>query len=255
MLGMKRPAAVLLALVTVTTLTGCGKWLPWNKSAATKTPAQVEAPPPEGGPAAGMFPSQDQHLAFTVTDRGKQPIGVEEDLVREGERLVAAQGGAAPYATWLLNADGVWRKDPKGTALLRYLPRTLRDTQAWKQSSDGVDVWFRIARAEKGCALPAGVQAEQCWGLTVLNRGEKTEFLFASGLGPVSADSENWKTPASSFAKKVTAAQPGKLQSAARGKLIAEAPATTATPAPVIPVSDADFVKALETAKPQASGS
>lgn len=254
MLGMKRSAGLLLALVTAASLSGCGKWPPWKKSEPKAPVVVADPPPPDGGPAAGLFPTQDQQLSFMVTDRGKQPIVVQEDLLRDGERLIAAQGGATPYVTWLFNADGVWRKDPRGSTLLRYLPHTLRDVQAWKQSSDGADVWFRVARSAKGCPLPAGAHAEQCWGLTVLNRGERTEFLFATGLGPVSAEAENWTTPAASFTKQVSAIQPGKLQPAARSKQLTLAPPTTATPAPVVPVSDADFSKALAAAQPQAPG-
>jgi hypothetical protein len=251
---VRRVGSLLLALAVLLMLSGCAKWLPGRKAPEASPPASEAEKPVATVSAAALLPSKDQHLAFLVTDRGKEPVTINEELIREGDRIVAVYGGV-PYATWLLRDDGLWRQDPKGGgALLRYLPKELRDGDAWVQESAGASVWFRVTKARSACpTLPGDARPEQCWWLTVVNRGEQTELLFASGLGPIYAYDENWQDPSASFVKQAAEIGPGKLAGGARSQYIAKAPATTSQPAEAKAATAAEFQAELARLQPKES--
>jgi hypothetical protein len=102
--------------------------------------------------------------------------------------------------TWFITKDGVWRQDPKGTALLRYLPPVLQDNQFWKQKSGADEVWFRLKR-QTPCESFTGNTVPECWDLTVLNRQERTTFRLTAGMGVLTVQSENYAKPAESYTK------------------------------------------------------
>lgn len=190
-------------------------------------------------------------MRFLVTDRDKEPVSISEEWIHESDRLMVTYGGV-PYLTWVINDEGVWRQDPKGGgALLRYLPRELQDGETWKQASGNGEVWFHLARAQGQCRLPGGAAPDQCWALRVLNRGELTQFLLATGAGPVRAEADNWAHPADSFLKELTAVGPAVILGDDRTKLIEQFKPPTATPAPITQTTAAEFQAAVTAAQPK----
>jgi hypothetical protein len=251
---MARFARLLaLFLILAVLLTGCSAKLPrllrfdFSKpEPETPPPAATEAPPPpplpELVPAASLLPAADWRITFSVRDLGQPPVEVEEDLLLDGGRLVGLYNGM-PYVTWLLREDGLWRLDPKGGgALLRYLPPILQDGEAWRQRSGSAEVWFRLRRLEPECTgWPWPGQPEQCWELTVLNRGEKIVFTLVSGIGPVHVNAQNWETPRESFIKAITDHRASPLTEARRTEVLGHVKPLEAEPGAVIPVSPAEF--------------
>lgn len=247
MRGLIRPATLMLILAVL--LAGCEFKMPrllrFERAPApageTTQPTEQPTPPPPVL-ADALFPAQDWRLTYAVTDLGQEPVQVVEELIRDESRLVATYNGS-PYITWVFNDEGVWRSDPKGGgALLLYLPKNLLDGDAWKQTSGDADVWFRLKESREACPgwFWAG-QPEQCWELTVLNRGERTRFAMVTGLGPTFAQAENWAAPAESFSKKATAHRAGQLSEEQRKQVLDSVKLPTTPPAPVIPVSSGEF--------------
>jgi hypothetical protein len=166
-------------------------------------------PAPDAAPLRGvdLFPARDLVIPFILYEAGPEnnPIRLDEALVRDGDRVVSGYADA-PYATWLLTDDGVWRADPGGGgALLRFLPAVLADGMAWKQRSGDAEVWFDLDSNRDNCdrmGTDRPFYGEPCWTLTVLNRGVRTVFTFARGYGPVWVEAVNWARPQDSFRKE-----------------------------------------------------
>ncbi len=260
-------AALAAMLVAALALSGCSlmDWLaPGAKPkaeerAATPAPANdgsgaqgtgeagggaETAKPGQPVPAASLFPAADRQVIFEVTDRGQEPYRVTEELIRDGDRVIATYNGS-PYIRWVLNDGGVWRVDPRGGgALLRYLPATLTGSETWKQTSGDAEVWFRLRETEGRCVIPGEPAPAECWELTVLNRGEMTVFRFASGIGPVEALAENWADPALSFIKKALETRPGALAEETRTTYLNH-PFPAGAESPVVPVTAGDFEAAV----------
>jgi len=239
---------VTSVLLSALLLTACSL----KKPPPVAAPEPAPAPPPVPAvPATILYPDKDVRLTFDVLDRGApRPTPITEQLLREPDRIVATYNGT-PYVTWVTNANGIWRQDPKGPALLRYLPAQMRDGDAWKQVSGNSEVWFRLRQEAGPCGAVS--QPEQCWVLAVVNRSEYTEFHFAGGLGPVRVSDENWATPADSFEKSITSQQPVTLAATDRKQLLDRAPVPTGAAAAVSATTAAEFEANLKAAQAQAS--
>jgi hypothetical protein len=229
-------ARMAVALVSVALLVSACSW---RRTAPT---AVRRATQPRTTPrAADLFPDKDLITIFAVQDHGApNPIIVQEQLLREGDRLVGAQNGK-PYVTWYIQPDGVWRLDPKdGSNLLQYLPAVLTDDLAWKQVSGNGVVWFHLERQEPlTCANITKVPTPQCWKVTVLNQGESIAFTFATGVGPVLAVAETFAHPAASFVKTLQEVRAGGPNPGARTPLLVSTPADRKEPPQ--PISAQDF--------------
>ncbi len=233
-----RPAALLLLAALL--LTGCLRRPPQAQAPA---PPPVPPPPPPVA-ATVLFPAQDWHLTFDVLDRGApQAADVTEELVREPGHLVATYNGT-PYITWIFNAEGIWRQDPKGSVLLRYLPPQLTDGEAWKQTSGSDVVWFHLRRDPSPCG--SLTDPEHCWRLTMLNRDEMTDFHFAGGLGAVRVNDENFKAPDQSYVKTLKTQRSGTLSATVRKSHLDRARPTGGIAAPVTSVDATEFEAALQ---------
>lgn len=243
-------ALVILALI----MSGCafdGSEEP-DQIAPAPEPTQVEAPVVVIATLADMLPKQDWQVVFQITDEGKAPVTVQEDLLREPEQLVVTQDGI-PYVNWLIREDGLWRQDPRGGgALLRYLPPDLSTEEAWLQTSGGADIWFRLTPGNPLCtnltASQRQIAAQDCWTVTVLNRGEQFTVVFAPGLGPVFAESKDWNQPAESFVKQMQRDRLGALSAEHRTDALSRVRPVTSEPARVVPVSLEAFNQAVRAA-------
>lgn len=178
------------ALILVLLLTACGRGQgqpndPEPKPEPIPAPAPAPTPAPqepaaEPAPASLLLPREGVYTFYLTEGFGGQSRPVEEEWVREGNRLHATQGGGRPYVTWLLEPDGVWRADPQNPkVLLRYLPPELQDGMAWRQQSGSDWVYFRLRTAPT---------SNQEWVLTVINRGERTDWRFSNGAHQVAAE-------------------------------------------------------------------
>ncbi|HEY3363694.1 MAG TPA: hypothetical protein VGK74_01405 [Symbiobacteriaceae bacterium] len=249
---MTRFARVMTLVALSLLIGGCQlPPLPWTKSQPAPAPALPAAPVVETVRAETLFPSADWHATYGVQDQGKAEMKVEEDWLRDGQRLVATQNGV-PYVTWEFRPDGVWRADPKGFgALLRYLPTLLENDVAWKQESAGREVWFALNEEKAACdTWKSTFPVNQCWQLQVLNRGELTTFLFGRGVGPLRADAVNYARPAESFVKTLRAQKLGTtLVPENRKAVLDKAGGSGAQPAPVRPVTPTEFQQAMQNAK------
>lgn len=173
---------------------------------AVLSPAEVDPP------AAALLPGNGAQHGFMLSD-GTQ---IEEHYVRDGGRLIGSYNGE-PYVTWFITDQGIFRRDPKGPGLLRYLPPEPEDGLAWKQRSGDTDVWFNL-QAVPQCQSPLGPAYDTCWQLTVLNRAEQTVYLFSPGPAPedwlddstgvLDVRADNFANPAESFVKWRRQAQP-----------------------------------------------
>ena len=162
--------------------------------APPEPPKPVDAPSGAAGvtAAGNLLPSDGTWLQYHLSDETQSL----EYYVRDGNRVLGSYNGK-PYVTWFVTPEGVWRKDPQGPALLRYLPPELKDGLVWRQQSGSDYVWFRLRESGK-CAV------RNCWELTVLNRMERTTLLFAQGQGVERARSDNMVNPAASYDKLQT---------------------------------------------------
>lgn len=151
---LKQPIVALLLTATLIT-TGCVR--------------QTGAPPPPPPPVPATAPATPGPAApDPAPSPARQPTPA--DLVQ----------GAGPG--WLITPEGVWRHDPRGPALLRYLP-PLVGSAAWKQVSGDAEVWFSFQRSYTCDYHP-------CWQLTVLNRLERTTYTMAPGHGILKAETQ-----------------------------------------------------------------
>lgn len=241
-----RRGALVTSLLCALIMTACAKapepTAPEPPPAAAPNKPATAAPGPDAAPGtATLFPDRLTQLRMAVHDEAlpTRERSVLEVLFRDQNRVIGVYDGN-PYVTWLINAGGVWRIDPKGGgALLRYLPPEFKDGQVWKQRSGDADIWFRFARAQD--CQGANIDQSLCWQLTVLNRGERTTFHFAPGRGPVSARSEHWSEPAQSFRKIMLDHAPQDISKEQHAAWVTAAEPATGAPAPVTPVTAAEF--------------
>lgn len=191
-------------------------------------PPVVEAPPsppPVAGPAAeGFLPKPGQPYSYALSDG----TSANEWFVRDGDRLIGAYNGKT-YVTWFVRPDGVWRPDPKGQALLRYLPPVMQPGLAWKQQSGADEVWFRLAEKDSCNRVGRGMP---CWELTVLNRMERTVFRFTELYGIIYASSDNFTTRSDSYIK--AAAEPAKGDAPPREQMLKDGARLPAEPLPAV---------------------
>jgi hypothetical protein len=233
-----RHAAILLLVFLLTACAKSGQQEP----RADQPPSPPPSPPAEYR-GSELFPETDWQITYSVQDHGQKPVTVVEELIREGDRLVATYNGQ-PYVTWVLGAEGVWRTDPRGGgALLRFLPPTLKHNEAWKQQSGDAEVWFKLAE-KVPCSIWRTTPPKHCWDLTVLNRGERTVFQFVSTLGPYHVQADNYQRIANSFTKQIKEHKEGAIDPGMRAALLKQVPAAAGTPAAVIPVTPAEFDQA-----------
>lgn len=124
------------------------------------------------GGVKAFFPDGDATFTWSIVSAQAAPqYEVIEQWVHDGDRIVVARDGR-PIWTWLVAADGVWAPDPKNpNVLLQYLPPNPRSGMAWRQQSGDAFVYFR---------LQAGPNEEA--QLTVLNRGERTDYWFHANI-------------------------------------------------------------------------
>ncbi|MFZ5824161.1 MAG: hypothetical protein ACOY94_07530 [Bacillota bacterium] len=253
---MRRAAALLLALAL---LAGCSRPAtpPVVSEPAPPAPAATEQPkaePPKaespkaespkdapvvpGGIAAEkLLPQPNRIYGYHLSD-GSEAI---EFYVADGERLIGSYNGKT-YVTWFLTPEGVFRQDPKGPALLRYLPPDLKDDLAWKQGSGDAEVWFRAASRTNCYQLD---HARECWELTVLNRQEQTRFQFVPGWGTAVVESMRLDRPAESYVKRSYSPQPTTAPD--RETMLREGGRRPESPLPqVTPVTLAEFEQARQ---------
>lgn len=246
---MHRSIRLGLVVLCALAIAGCGgiTRLLTRSDPAPAAAAKDNLPPPPPPPpppvlARSLFPEADRAAEYGFVD-GTQSA---EFMIPDGDRLVQTYNGTV-YITWFFTEQGVLRSDPKAPGqgvLLRFLPATLADGQVWWQPSRGEKVWFHLTRLPS-CVVPGQSPAE-CWRLQVLNRGDLTAFVFASGLGVVGAVSENTLQPKESFGKSLithqTAQIPEKEKAAflARGAKLADG-----TPAAVEAATEADLSAVL----------
>ncbi|HLN64697.1 MAG TPA: hypothetical protein VK464_24505 [Symbiobacteriaceae bacterium] len=247
---MRRWTTALLALAVAAVLGGGGYWAWQSGWAPLKRPpasepvaAEPVAPAPAPTLARTLFPTEPRVAGYDLSDGTKST----EVLLPDQQRLVQTYNGV-PYITWFFTADGVWRKDPRGDTVLRYLPRDLTDGLVWKHTVPTGSVWFRLTRLS-GCQ-PAGQAPAECWQVQVLNRGELTTFTFATGMGPVSAAAENYAKPADSFTKTLKSFGPVTVTPVQRTDLLGRGLSLEKLAgAPVEPAAAADFEAALAGAR------
>jgi hypothetical protein len=223
------PARTAVAiLMTLLLLTACAKHTAPPESHPAPTPPapqQAKQPGPATPQSATLFPEQDLVVQFSLQDHdAQQPILLQEQLLHEGDRVVAVQDGK-PYTTWLIQPNGIWRTDPHGGGnLLQYLPAVLIDNLTWKQTSGNADVWFHLQHQEPPTCSPYTKLPQGCWKLTVLNRDETTAFIFSAGHGPVRVQTDVWARPSASFSKTLQDEGAGRPDPAQRTAFLNAAP-------------------------------
>lgn len=236
--SLRCAAAWLLAAALA--LTACSQPAPAKDSPVTApvTPNGNYRPPTEPAApgtdrSADLLPASSLRVQYQIRERSaRETAQVREILLREEDRLIAAAEGKV-YAVWLIRPDGVWRKDPKGPALLRYLPARLEHGLTWKQTSGEAEVWFQLNREDT------------IWAVTVLNRGERTTIRFAAGQGPIGAAAENHAKPSASFAKLMESSNAYSPSPQEQRDLLAQAPAGAQEKlAEVVPAAPAEFARA-----------
>lgn len=236
---------LLSLIMTVILIMGCTRQAPSPVLPDPPPPSAVPEPAPPapsqpepGVSARSLFPEVDLRYQFYVDEAGGAQRPVTEELLVEPGRAVAVYNGA-PYAEWRFRHDGVWREDPETGVLLRYLPPELKSGMAWKQQNGGGTAWFYL---ERGQDKPFGF-AGPAWLLTKLEGGGRITFTFMPGYGVVSAGALSWRDPEAGFAKYLRTFPPEKLgEYPERSR--APAFGTEGTPAPVEPVTVAEFEQA-----------
>ena len=233
----------LIVLCMILLVAGCSKGpapkpaeeLPADDDTGAVTPGPEPQAPPSG---ASLLPVPDRPYFYHL-DNGE---AAEEYYIRDGDRLIGAYNGKT-YVTWFITGEGVWRPDPKGEGLLRYLPPVLKDNLSWKQTSGGEEVWFRL-QARTDCSS-WGNAGSGCWELTVLNRLERTIFRFASAEAVLHVWSDNLANPAESYTKsrdqRQPTAPPARQQMIAEGARLPDGPLPTVTQ-----VTPAEFDQAIK---------
>lgn len=234
---------VTALLLTAVLLSACSRPVQAPQPASPEPIAQPAPAPSQSGETLPVgprpetvLPAEGRVYLYYLTDAADT---VAESFVRDGERLTGSIGGK-PYVTWFITEQGIYRQDPHGPALLRYLPPALADGLTWKQVSGTAEVWFRLARN----SCPSNPR-ETCWDLTTLNRATRSTFRFQEGKGIVYATVENLATPSASFRKTQAGGTPPEPPS--RAAILSQMPAQPARPLPTTtPVSINDFVRAEE---------
>jgi len=124
----------------------------WLVAGCSRPPAASS-----GVPASVLFPPDKTWWAYSLD----QESPTTELYIRDANRVISSA------ATWFLTDRGVWRQNPDGNGLLRYLPPVLQHDLAWKQG----DAWFRLR-----CTNP-----NDSWELVVLNGSQRTLISFQRG--------------------------------------------------------------------------
>lgn len=192
----------LLACLLVLVLTGCSVAdLPLGRELESEEPARSQSPPEAPdltgptGPEEDEPPSLDPAAVRLLPQSGARLVfhsgdgSVHESYLRDGDRLVAAVDGEV-RATWFITPDGIWRRDPLGTELLRYLPPEPRDGMAWVQGDSDDPVWFLLQKRSE-CGVLHNSHIPTCWDLTVLNRLTRTVYRFAEHAGILLLETED----------------------------------------------------------------
>lgn len=246
---LRQGLRVLVAAVLVAALTGCsavGKLFGRDKAPSeppeAKPTASAPSPPAPATPARDLFPAADWQFAYAFDDGTRS----DEFMLPDGDRYVQTYNGTA-YIAWFHTPQGVLRADPRGTGaplLLRYLPPALADGQVWRQPVKGDSVWFKLDRLP-ACAV-TGATPKECWQLQVLNRGDLTSFTFATGLGAVSATSDNATAPRESFRKVLMSHGPVQVPEKDRMRFLGQViELKDGTPGAVEPATAEEFAAAL----------
>ncbi|MDF2628804.1 MAG: hypothetical protein K0R39_2635 [Symbiobacteriaceae bacterium] len=198
-----RKLLALLLIATFALAAGCSKKAPAPPLVPpAETTAPVDPPPadpsPAGPRAADYLPKPGSPYFYHLNDGTTST----EYFFSDGERLIGSYNGKA-YLTWFSTEDGVWRPDPQGSALLRYLPPVLQHALAWKQKSGNDEVFFLLedkglCRTDRDYYRPV-----PCWELSVLNRQEVTVLHFSPEIGVIYAQSVNYKVPSDSYIKRI----------------------------------------------------
>ncbi|HYG58878.1 MAG TPA: hypothetical protein VD902_12540, partial [Symbiobacteriaceae bacterium] len=111
------------------------------------------------------------------------------------------------------------------------------------------DVWFRLQTANFTCQhWQLRIANRECWELTVLNRGERSDFFFLEGTGPVKAQVTNWAKPQASFVKQAQAVETALPAGAERAAYLPGGLASPPPEAPFTVVTFSDFDQALVAA-------
>jgi hypothetical protein len=186
---MARRAWWLGVLVLGVIVAGCGKLsLPWQKGAPQPTKVAPEGTvEPRRDAYRTLLPSGPVQGLATFDDGTPTQT---EAIIPGQETLVALQGGV-PYVTWHLRPDGVYRRDTKSGALLRYLPAELVDGLSWTQEDGDQRYWFLLT------ACPD----QECWELELLTRNLVQKFTWAPGKWITKAESTDLLNAKNSFHK------------------------------------------------------
>ncbi|HYF79213.1 MAG TPA: hypothetical protein VD973_18965 [Symbiobacteriaceae bacterium] len=250
---MRKLLALLLAM-TFALAAGCSKQadptppvtVPPTDTTAPQEPAPASPPAASGPRAADYLPKPGAAYFYVLSDGSTST----EYFYSDGDRLIGSYNGK-PYVTWFTTEDGVWRPDPQGPGLLRYLPPVLQSSLAWKQTSGNDEVFFLLE--DKGSCRTAQDYNRQvpCWELSVLNRQELTVLQFAPEVGVIYAQSTNYKTPSDSYIKRLEPASPPPEAPPAREQMLkGAAPLPTGPRQAVTAITPANFhaaVKALRS--------
>lgn len=199
-------------------LAGCGKLvLPWQKKDFKSTP-QPEITEPAPAPKelmSTLLPVGPIEWQATFDDGTPN---LTEAVLPSSGAVVGTQGGT-PYVTWHLQPDGIYRKDGKSGALLRYLPAELEDGLAWTQESGGERHWFLLTK----CG------AEECWEVQMLTRDLVQRFTWAPGRWIIRAESIDLANPKNSY-HKVLKGEPAPSKQVAAPEVWADGKAPSVTP-------------------------
>lgn len=251
-----RKLLALLLIAAFALAAGCSKTAappPQVAVPPTDTSAPQEqtpsSPQPAAGPrAADYLPKPGSPYFYTLSDGTTST----EYFFSDGDRLIGSYNGKA-YVTWFATKEGVWRPDPQGPGLLRYLPPVLQDSMAWKQTSGDAEVFF-LLEDQGSCRTAVDYNRPiPCWELNVLNRQALTVLHFAPEVGVIFAQSIDYKTPADSYIKRVALASPSVEAPPVREQMLKDAAPLPKGPLPAVtPISPADFQAALKAVRAKA---
>ncbi len=236
LMGCSKPSAP-------TDAQGEGTQQPATQPSPTIPPAPEQ---PSKGSSAKLFPTEDKEFQFFVREH-EQNSQVTEHLLRDGDRAVGVYNGKV-YATWHLTDTGVWRQDSKNPqVMLRFLPPSLNDGDAWSQQSGEATVLFRLSEengAEGRCGRVVDEEGLACWKVTVVNRGEALSLWFLEGVGPVYAENQGWAKSSSSFWKYRNGVRTAAVDPTTRSEWLGAAQASVTGEMPAVtPLTAGEYTK------------